>query len=179
MQERVFLVGFRGVGKTTVGLRLAEKLGYDFVDTDQLICEKTGKSINTIVEENGWEVFRQFEKEALLELSASNRRVVSTGGGAVLHKDIWKLLVQNVRVVWLWADQETLVSRLMADSSTDEMRPTLTGKGVREELVEVLAEREPMYKAVSHIKIDTGGMTVDEAIAEIILKLGVPQSDKE
>lgn len=172
MFERIFLVGYRGVGKTTVGKKLAEELGYSFVDTDHVICELTGQAIKTIVENDGWESFRRQERETLEGLAKKRRCVISTGGGAVLHQRFWAEQDERSRIIWLWAPRDIIMERLLLDNS-QEMRPSLLGKGLREELDELLTKREPMYQEISHIKINTGEMVVKSAVAAILAELDV------
>ncbi len=175
----IFLIGYRGVGKTTLGQQLATRLGYGFVDTDQVICEKKGKPVRTIVEDFGWDEFRRCEAAALKELSGKGKHVVATGGGAILHRDIWRKLREEATVIWLTAERDVLFRRLAGDSSTVEMRPSLTGQGVYKEMEEVLSKREPLYAETSHLKIDTGKMSVDEAIEFLLVELSSTPGDEE
>jgi shikimate kinase len=164
MKEMVFLIGFRGTGKTTVGKLLARKLGYAFIDTDQCICRKKGASVKTIVDREGWEGFRRCEAEVLTECGDAVRTVVATGGGAVLHRQFWQEIGQNAAVIWLTAGSEILLQRICRDSSTTDNRPSLTGKKVGQEIVEVLNERVPLYRELADFTVDTGKMKVMETV---------------
>jgi shikimate kinase len=164
MKEMVFLIGFRGTGKTTVGKLLARKLGYAFIDTDQCICRKKGTSVKTIVDREGWEGFRRCEAEVLTECGNTGRTVVATGGGAVLHRQFWQGIGKNAVIVWLTAGSEILLERICRDSSTMDNRPSLTGKEVGQEILEVLREREPMYREFADFTVDTGKLKVMEAV---------------
>ncbi len=179
MNDIVFLIGYRGVGKTTLGQRLADRLGFTFLDTDQLICEKKGKPVREIVVEGGWKAFRRCEESVLSELFDQVGSVIATGGGAILHRQIWRKLREETTVIWLTADRDVICKRLAGDDSTDAMRPSLTGKGVCEELEEVLTSREPLYRETSHFKIDTGKMNVEDAIERIMAELSLPSGKKE
>ncbi len=163
----IFLIGFRGTGKTTIGGLLAEKLGYTFIDTDSRICQKKGSSIKTIVENEGWDGFRRCEEEVLRELTDATGSVVATGGGAVLHRQVWQELKRNGIIVWLMADDSILLQRIKADVSTQENRPSLSGRGIAEEMMDILKEREPLYRAIAHFAVDTGKVGVAEAVEKI------------
>ncbi len=179
MKDVIFLIGYRAVGKTTLGQSLADSLGYSFLDTDHLICDKEKKPIQKIVEEGGWTAFRSCEKKVLADLFKRKKCVIATGGGAILHLDIWRTLRDKATVIWLTAERDVLINRLTGDATTDSMRPTLTGKGVVEELEEVLASREPLYEEISHISIDTGKMSVKEAVKSILVKTSSISLTKE
>ncbi len=178
MKDVLILVGYRAVGKTTLGQRLAECLGYEFLDTDHLICHEANKPIQKIVEEGGWELFRRYEKDILVTLSEKKRCVIATGGGAILHRSEWQELRALSTVIWLTATREVLMQRLQNDGSTVTMRPTLTGKGVTEELEEVLTFREPLYEATSHFSIDTGKISIEEGVKKIMTQLSSPSHGK-
>jgi shikimate kinase len=160
MNGLIILIGFRGTGKTTVGELLARKVGCTFIDTDQRICQRKGASIKTIVGKEGWEGFRRCEEEVLRELADATGSVVATGGGAVLHRQVWPELKKNATIVWLMADTAVLMGRIRRDNSDN--RPSLSGKGVAEELVQILKEREPLYRDLAHFSVDTGRMKPDE-----------------
>ncbi len=179
MNDVIFLIGYRGVGKTTLGQRLADRLGFTFLDTDQLICERKGKPVRERVKEGGWKEFRRCEEDVLAELSSKAGSVIATGGGAILHRQIWRKLREEAAIIWLTADRDVLCERIAGDSSTNAMRPSLTGKGVCEELEDVLTKREPLYGETSHFKIDTGKMNVEDAIKRIMVELSFPSGKKE
>jgi shikimate kinase len=171
MKEMVFLIGFRGTGKTTIGERLARKLGYSFIDTDQRICQRKGASVKTIVAREGWEGFRNCEAGILTESGNTKRTVVATGGGAVLHRQFWQGIGNNATIIWLTAESDVLLQRICRDASTTDNRPSLTGKEVGQEILEILREREPLYRELAHFTVDTGRMKVMEAVDSIYEKL--------
>ncbi len=171
MNETIFLIGYRGVGKTTIGQLLADRLGYVFIDTDQFICEQEGKSIRTLVDEGGWDTFRRSEKAALKVVSGKKKHVIATGGGAVLHQSLWVNLRESSVVIWLNAERDVVLKRLMGDTSTDDMRPSLTGSGLAEEIEEVLSTREPLYNKTSHIEIDTGDISIEETVEKLLAEV--------
>jgi len=164
MKEIVFLIGFRAVGKTTIGKKLAERLGFAFLDTDTLICEKKGATVNAIVQAEGWDGFRRCEQEVLRELETCRRCVIATGGGAVLHQPLWPVLKEHGVVVWLTAEPDIICRRIRADSAGDGQRPSLTGKGVCAEVREIMAVREPLYRETADLVVDTGVLSVPEVL---------------
>ncbi len=167
MIECVYLIGCRAVGKSSIGVKLARKLGYEFLDTDTLVTEKLGCSVAESVRREGWQKFRALEKEVLLQLLKRSSCVVATGGGAILHRDIWPQLKQQGLVVWLTADIKTLCERLAGDQNSESLRPSLTGKDVCQELEDVLAERTPLYRETADCIIDSGTLSVVEAVQDI------------
>ncbi len=172
MAECVFLIGCRGVGKSSVGGELAQRLGYDFLDTDTLIEEKKKSSVASIVAQEGWQEFRKVENDVLAALKGRRRCVVATGGGAILHRDIWLELKKQGLVVWLTADLATLCDRLQGDKKSAMLRPSLTGKDICQELNDILTERSPLYEETADLVIDTGKLTVIEAVRAIELRVG-------
>lgn len=164
---RIVLTGFRGTGKTTVGRQLARMLGYDFLDTDQVLEERLGSTIAAFVQANGWDAFRRAEQELLEELARVRRVVVATGGGAILHRDAWELLRQGGFVVWLQADGATVGRRLAADPVSAVQRPPLFSGDPEREIEEQLALRTPLYAAGSDLVVDSARLT-PEAIVTLI-----------
>jgi shikimate kinase len=171
MKELVFLIGFRGTGKTTLGRLLARKLKYVFVDTDQRICQRKGASIKAIIDREGWDGFRRCEAEVLTELGDAVRSVIATGGGAVLHQRFWQAIKNKAIVIRLTADNSVLLQRLCRDTSTEENRPSLTGKAMSQEILEVLREREPLYREYADFTVDTGRLKARDAVDSIYKKL--------
>src|SRR5262245_46431895 len=138
----VFLVGYRGSGKTTVAGLLAERLGWQWLDADALLEVRAGRSIRRIFEEEGEAAFRRMESELLQELCNCQRHVIATGGGIVLKEANRRRLREAGRVVWLDADASTLWQRMQEDVTTAERRPNLTVGGL-EEVEQLLRVREP------------------------------------
>lgn len=167
LPARVVLTGFRGTGKSQVGSRLAELLGYRFVDTDGELVARIKCSVAAFVREHGWSVFRQLEKELLARLAWLNGVVIATGGGAILHLKEWQDLRRESFVVWLQADARTIRERLMADPVSRTQRPSLTGGDNLEEVETVLAEREPKYREGSDMAVDTADRSPEEIAALI------------
>ncbi|MDP3479053.1 MAG: shikimate kinase AroL [Desulfoprunum sp.] len=167
MENLIFLIGFRAVGKTTVGKELAVRLGCDFLDTDLIICQRKAASIEQIVKAEGWEGFRHLESEVLAELAECSNSVVATGGGAIMHREPWLVLRRNALIVWLTAPPEALVSRFRQDEGSGENRPSLTGKDISAEILDILKIREPFYRETAHLVIDTEMIEVAKVVDKI------------
>lgn len=170
---KVFLIGPRGSGKTTVARLLAERLGWSWRDADAVLEERSGKSVRTLFAEEGEAGFREREQAVLAELCRQGPLVVATGGGVVLREANRTLLRRSGWCVWLRADAETLWQRLCADASTTERRPALSGGG-HAEVVEVLRCREPLYRECADLVVETAGRT-PEAVAEEVLRALKPR----
>ena len=161
------LIGYRGTGKSTVGKILAERLDMRYVCMDNEIMGKANMSTPEIVATYGWDKFRELETELTKELTCQDGLVIDTGGGVIERPENIKELQVNTRIFWLHASIDTITSRIQDDTS----RPALTsGKTFVEEVADVLAKREPIYKAAAHHEIDTDDTTPSQ-IADSIIKL--------
>ena len=169
----IYLVGYRGAGKTTIGRRLADETGLEFRDLDDAIEDRAGMSISRIFAAEGEAGFRAREARELEGFAAERKpAVVATGGGIVLSDANVKLLRSSGHVVWLRAPAEVLRGRLAGDSTTASRRPALSGSSTLEEVERVLASREPLYRAAAHVEVDTGSCAPDEAARRIMEELG-------
>jgi len=181
LPARVILTGFRATGKSLVGARLAEMIGYRFIDTDDELVASVKCSVAAFVREHGWPAFRKQEQNLLSRLAWMNRVVIATGGGAVLHRQEWQDLRRESLVVWLQADARTIRERLQSDPGSREQRPSLTGGDRLAEVEALLAEREPRYRQGSDMAIDTTDRSPAE-IADMIkqhLNLNDRESEKD
>jgi shikimate kinase len=167
------LIGPRGTGKTTVGRILAARLGRTFLDTDDLIQELDGRTIARIFAEEGEPRFRDYESAALECVLGHPGAVVATGGGIVLREPNRRALRQFGFVAWLTAGSETLADRLRADPEGLLGRPALTVAGTLGEITAVMAAREPLYREVADVGIDTSALTVAE-VADAVLAAWAP-----
>lgn len=158
--ETVFLWGAPGVGKTTIGKRLARTLGRPFIDTDALIVERAGVSIARIFAERGESTFRVLESAAIADAAARPGTVVSLGGGAVLAAHNRALIAQSGRSIHLRATVATIESRLKRQRAT---RPLLAAGTPIATLVE---QRLPLYETADHC-IDVDRRRLEDIIAEI------------
>ena len=169
---RIFIIGFMASGKSTIGKKLANKLGLPFIDLDKEIEESQNTTIRLLIYELGEERFRQIEKEALQRLIQQNENVViSTGGGTPCYYDNMQKMNESGTTIYLEVDIPTLVSRLMT-SKTD--RPLIWGK-TKPELTqyaeELLKKRNPFYTLARH-KISGKNLTADDLISLINLSPG-------
>jgi len=168
--DKIILTGFRATGKTTVGKMLANRLGLLFLDMDRLLAERHGP-INEIVAAKGWPFFREKEKELLSELVGRSGLVIAAGGGAVMHTEVWRQLMETGFVVWLTAPAAEIQKRLRQDAATTHQRPSLTGKDALQEVATLLVEREPLYRAGSHLQLGTTGADPRQLVEKIITSL--------
>ncbi|PWC14977.1 shikimate kinase AroL [Brenneria roseae subsp. americana] len=152
MTQPIFMVGARGCGKTTVGEQLSRALGYDFVDTDVFMEQTSKMTVAEVVAREGWHGFRQRESLALHQVT-SNRSVVATGGGMVLAEANRRFMHERGVVIYLHASADLLAQRL-EENPQDQQRPTLTGRPIAEEMADVLAAREALYRNVAHHIMD-------------------------
>lgn len=150
-KTKIILTGYRATGKTTIGRLVALQLDFAFLDTDREIEIRQGRTISSMVTENGWPFFRTLERQYLTGLVDRENLVVAPGGGAVLHQDIWQQLMESSLVVWLRADARTIIKRINADAATPGQRPALTDADMTTEVKRVLAERDGLYRAGSHL----------------------------
>lgn len=165
----LFMIGYRGTGKTTVGKALAGRLGWALTDTDRLVVETVGTSIKRMVAERGWSFFREQERRVMQAVCAADRQVVATGGGIVLDESNVLAMRTSGKMVWLTASRRTIAKRILDDDATDGNRPPLTDRGVLEEITAMLSDREPLYRKAADLVIDTDHGTIT-AIAERILR---------
>ena len=168
-QRKIFLIGYRATGKSSVGRALAAQLGLPFLDMDQEIEARAGRPISALVAAEGWEAFRRLERELLAELAAGREAmVIATGGGAVLHQGLLPQLKADHLVVWLTADTATIGARLAADPATASQRPSLTGQTVQAEIAPVLAEREPLYRQSANYIVDTTATPLAVVVEQLV-----------
>jgi shikimate kinase len=172
----IFLIGYRGTGKSTVARLLAGRLGWDWLDADAVLEERAGRTIREVFAEEGEAGFRGRESAVLEDLCRCQRHVIATGGGVVLSPDNRARLRAAGRVVWLTADADTIWRRLQTDASTAERRPPLTIGGLAE-VRELLRAREPHYLACADHRVDTAGRSPDEVAERVAAAVGVPAAD--
>ena len=160
----ITLTGFMGSGKSTVGRLLADALGCPFLDLDDLIVKKAGKSIPQIFAEDGEPAFRRLEARLLrqtVEKYAETTAVLALGGGAVTTPASASLLHEKSVCIYLRATLDTLQSRLAGETA---------GRPLADDaMASRLAEREPIYEETAHVIIDTDGLSPDEVADEIII----------
>lgn len=164
----VVLIGYRGTGKSTVGKLVAARLDRVLVSTDAEIVKLVGQSIPEIVEQHGWEYFRDLETKICLDLAGRDGVVIDTGGGASLRSQNVEGLKRTGKLFWLTAPVETIAKRIGADTQ----RPSLTGtKSFLDEIQDVLRERTPKYQAAADYIIETDGKSTTQVAEEILARL--------
>ncbi len=163
----IILIGYRGTGKSTVAKILGQRLGRQVISTDAEIVKEAGQSIPQIVEQFGWDHFRELETRMCQKLQDQTDLVIDTGGGLILKEENAKILKANGRIVWLTAEIPTIVKRI----SGDTQRPSLSGtKTFVEEIEDILKERTPKYQAAANHIIPTDHNPPHQ-IADSILSL--------
>lgn len=165
VRENIVLVGFMGSGKSSIGRSIAKRLGYQFVDSDQVVIERAGRPIAQIFAEDGEEKFRDLETSALASLREMERCVIATGGGAVLREENRRLMRELGFVVCLKASEEVIFGRV----SRTNKRPLLRTDNPRETLHELLTARQAVYEEAAQFTLDTTNLTQPEA-AETIME---------
>jgi len=163
----IFLVGLMGAGKTSVGRLLAKHLNKAFYDCDQEIERRTGVKIPLIFDIEGEPGFRARETAVLRELAALREIVLATGGGAVIDAENRRLLTQNGTVVYLRARLDDLVQRTRHDRN----RPLLQTADPRGKLEQLFAQRDPLYREVAALVVDTGNQNLRSLANRIEQKL--------
>ena len=168
MVTKIILVGMMGAGKTTIGKLLSNKLGYDFIDLDKIIEEKSGVKINTIFEIEGETGFRERELQVLSDSIEKDKVIISTGGGIVTNeKSRAHLIKHNALIIYLKANLQILCNRLKNDNS----RPILNVDDKEQVIEKILVEREPYYQDLADMDIDTSHMKSIDVVKFIIKKM--------
>lgn len=172
----IYIIGFMGAGKTTVGKRLAKKIKFTFIDTDVYIEKKQNKTIKCIFEENGEEYFRNLEKKAIKEIQNLNGNfVISTGGGLPIFNDCIDEINNSGISLWLRASFETIINRVNKDQS----RPVLKSAGSQQNIKNILDNRSEIYKKAQYI-IDVDNKDIESIVTEIlkISKVGLGKESR-
>lgn len=165
--DSIFLVGLMGAGKTTVGKLLAKHLGKTFVDADHEIEARTGVKIPVIFEIEGEAGFRRREEAAIADLAGRPNIVLGTGGGAILSERTRELLRTQGTVVYLRGMPEQLYERTRHDKN----RPLLQTGDPLTKLRELFAQRDPLYREVADLVVDTGRQSVTSFARQLKDKL--------
>lgn len=162
----IVLIGLMGVGKTTVGRRLAQKLGLTFVDADEEIEAAAGMTIAEIFERFGEPYFRDGERRVIARLVDGSPKVIATGGGAFMNERTRTLILERATAVWLDSDVDTLVDRVRRRST----RPLLKDKDPRQVLNDLAAIRNPVY-ALAPIHVRSQPSPHDATVKAILKAL--------
>jgi len=161
-KRNIYLVGFMGTGKSTIGKELAKLLGRKFLDMDLLLEQRLGFSIAEIFAKYGEKYFRAEERKLAFELAEESDKVVATGGGTVMDPDVLKAFKQQGVVICLLVEKELLIARL----GKIEKRPMLQDKP-KEEIEELMLKRKAVYDKIP-IKVDTTNLTPPQAAKKIL-----------
>jgi shikimate kinase len=162
-----FLVGLMGSGKSTIGKHLAKRLGKSFIDSDHEIERRTGVKIPVIFEIEGEAGFRLREQQVIHELTSRQDIVLATGGGAILSTANREDLHARGTVIYLRANIDDLFARTRRDKN----RPLLQTPDPKAKLTELFLQRDPLYKEIAHIVIDTGRQSVNTLLGQLENKL--------
>ena len=171
MGMNIVLIGYRGSGKSAVGRELAGRLGWEFVDTDVLIEQRAGLTIREIFADRAEEGFRDLETRIVAEIAQRDRQVVSTGGGVLLRAENVAALKQNGRLVWLTAPAEVLWRRIIGDIRRLETRPQMDFAAGLVEVREALKQRNPVYRQVADVTVDTTDRSVANIVERILTRV--------
>jgi len=178
--ERIVLIGLRCSGKTTVGRLLARALGWEFVDADEELVRRQGRSVAEIFATDGEPAFRAIEKEVLADLCGRRRLVLATGGGAVLDPENVRAMRGGGFVVHLDASPEVLWERMRRDPATGGQRPGLTclDDGLAE-MIAVAGKRAPLYEVARHVVIDAHALGPEAAARAVLRRLTESGSSRD
>ena len=171
MVDNIILIGFSTTGKTQVGRLVAKRLGWGFIDTDDEIARKEGKSIPEIFNQEGEAHFRRLERNILATICQQEKNVIATGGGAIIDPQNRQLMLKRGMVICLDAEPTTIYERLLQDTqdaASPNIRPLLAVADPLERIKELKAQRQPYY-AIAHFTIATDDFPV-EAVADEALK---------
>lgn len=159
-KKNIALIGFMGCGKTEVGRRLAAKIGWSFIDTDDLIEKQTAKKIEKIIAEKGESGFREIEARLIPPLLCNQHQtIIALGGGAVIKEEVRQALAQTCYVLWLWTPLEKLLPRIQANS-----RPLLAGQRTFHERKHLFQKRIPLYSECCDLLIPNNEGDINKCV---------------
>lgn len=166
--KNIVLIGMSGVGKSTIGKYISEKMNMDFLDTDDIIVSNTGKNINYIFDNYGEKCFRELEKLVISTLSQKESIIISTGGGIVLNLINIEKLKKNGIIFFLKGSVETLYQNIIVSKGFKEQRPLLDEKNLKSSIEKIYKARENLYLSSGDYIISVDERTVKEIGDEII-----------
>lgn len=175
MKEKgnLYLIGFMGVGKTTVSRQLKDQIQWEEVDTDKVIVSKKKMTIPEIFEKYGERYFRDLETNILKDLSREERKIISCGGGVILKEENRKIMKSSGTVVFLSASPEVIYEHVKKGKD----RPLLNDNMNPAYIEKMMGERQPFYEAAKDVEIFTDGMMPEEVAARIIALLDIRTED--
>ncbi len=160
--RKIAIIGFMGVGKTSIGKKLSDELNYEFIDTDQIIEKNENQSITNIFKTKGEDYFRKQENQILKNLLNKDKLILSCGGGIIINNENIKLLKQNFIVVWLFSNIETSIKRI-----NDKSRPLINNNSL-DDIEKIYKKRLPLYAQTCDMAININ----DKSIKEITQSIG-------
>ena len=166
----IILIGMMGAGKTTIGKSLANYLDKTFIDSDHEIQKRTGVKIPVIFEIEGEVGFRKREADMLRELLKINNIVLATGGGIIINEENRKLLKQKGTIIYLRATVNDLLHRTRHDKN----RPLLQTTDLQVKLTELYDQRDPIYRELAHIVVESGNISAHQMVKYLTQKLDNP-----
>lgn len=169
--RNIALIGFMGTGKSSVGRLIADQLRFAFLDTDELIESRAGKSVSAIFADEGESAFRKMEASVVAELASHSRTVISTGGGVAAGPGNLDLLREHALVVCLWASPEKIWERVRGQTH----RPLLREADPLKKIRELLAVREPFYKQAD-VLLNTDVRSVHEVVQQVLHQFNLAKS---
>lgn len=165
-KKHIYLIGFMGSGKSTVGKMLAEQIELPFMDTDQLIEDKTNKTVENIFQEDGEEAFRILETDLLVEIENKDRAVIAVGGGLPCYKNNIKALRDSGLVIYLNSSLLTLIKRLRLDKGSRPLIKSVLDEELPRKIEAMLSDRVVFYK-MADVFVPNEGNNPQKAIDDI------------
>ncbi len=161
----ITLCGMMGSGKSIIGRRLSKKIDFGFIDTDNLIEQKSGKTINQIFSEDGEDYFRKLEEQLITKALKNKNYVISLGGGAIINKKIRNIILEKSYNIYLQVGIDVLAKRL----SNSKKRPLLINKNIKKTLKDLLERRKKFYNSADLILKNE--INIDKVVIKIIERL--------
>lgn len=168
-QPNIILTGFMGTGKTTLGLLLAKRVDYEFIDTDARVEEQSGQTITELFQIQGEAAFRKLESELVEELAQREGLVIATGGGLVLNSRNVERLSKTGKIICLTASPEEILVRV---AKTPNVRPLLQEEDPQAKIIELLRQRNSVYQ--QFLQLSTSDQSPDELVEEILRLIHFP-----
>jgi len=162
----IYLIGFMGSGKSSLGVQLGEKINRPYFDLDNRIEEKEGKSISEIFTDKGEDYFRKIEQNILFSYSSNSKSVISLGGGACCNDLSWNFLDQNGLIIYLKVSEGTLFERLKQNRSKRPLIANLSDEDLKKVISEKLKDRLSYYER-AHFTFDSESTSLDFLVKHI------------